>query len=173
LPTSLTSRATTNISDRPLIADFIVPNHLESTARNIEELDQQILELKDDFPDLYDDKIFVRGRYWIIENGNQMVATLGLTPDPENPQIVWISFMGVATSHRNQGIAKNMLTNCLKYAKIHYTIIRVVSLPGVLDAACHLYKSFGFEEISSIQSQYYTVTIFQKVLDDIDFFMES
>ncbi len=64
--------------------------------------------------------------------------------------------MGVSTSCRGQGLGKKLLIEAVEEAKKRkYRSIRLVTLPGVLNAACHLYKKFGFIEIDSFKNEFY------------------
>lgn len=92
------------VEERPLIAEFLFKNHVDASARNEEERKDQTDECPDDFPDLVNDEIFKQGKCWIILDQTTIVGGIGYIPDTENSSIVWISWMGVAPSHRGLGL---------------------------------------------------------------------
>lgn len=101
------------------------------------------------------------------------ISAIGLTPHAES-HVIYLSFVGVSESCRNLGFGKLLLERAIALAKekgfksmrcygaassperSEFTV-RLTTLPGILESACHLYSKYGFKEISAFQSEHYYV----------------
>jgi ribosomal protein S18 acetylase RimI-like enzyme len=153
------------LSERLKISEFIIKNHLDASVRNEAELKLQIDDLQTDFPDLFSDEIFQLGHYWKVEQDQNLIGAIGLTPYQDSTSIIYLSFLGVSPLHRNLGLGKKLLDIIIPFSRSkNYQFIRLTTLPGVFNSACHLYEKYGFKEISRQQSLTYNVVVLELAL---------
>ena len=106
------------------------------------------------FPQLYDPNRFEKGTYYVaVNNDDHILGCIGLDPDSEDPETLWLRCLCVAKDLRNKGIAKHLLTQALETARRMRGIVRVrlttvdkhSEYRALMVAGNKIFKDFGFK----------------------------
>jgi uncharacterized protein YhfF/GNAT superfamily N-acetyltransferase len=88
-----------------------------------------------------------RDGVWVAVDGGQVLGTIVIdgaaNDDPATAQLRWFI---MADSLRGRGMGRRMMATALDFARARYARVRLGTFAG-LDAARHLYESFGFRKV--------------------------
>jgi len=176
------------LSEREEIKQFHVSNHLATSVRNEKEREVQEKDLPNDFPALYSDEEFSKGKVWIArdEQTNELIGCISLYVCQEGEEHMgaisgfvqvsnrsdddmalgkkaWIHMLSVHPERRGKGLGRTLLNVALDEAKSqHVDRVLLITLPEVMQPAIKLYESVGFELLERVQTTHYLVDTWQK-----------
>lgn len=103
------------------------------------------------------------GEIWVAEAGGQIIGFIGLVGiDEEIAQLRWFL---IEPEFRGIGLGKQLITAALGYCKQRkYKQVFLWTFQG-LDAACHLYKSFGFVPTQQVENNIWKQGIIEERWD--------
>jgi uncharacterized protein YhfF/ribosomal protein S18 acetylase RimI-like enzyme len=88
-----------------------------------------------------------RDGVWVAVDAGQVLGTIvidgGVSDDPTSAQLRWFI---LADSLRGRGMGRRMMATALDFARARYARVRLGTFAG-LEAARHLYESFGFRKV--------------------------
>jgi len=101
---------------------------------------------------LYDELIYnTMSQYFIALNNGKRLGYVGVWITEPNAEIVNIV---VLETHRNQGVAKQLMRKALDYCKENKVEMVTLEVRKSNQSAVHLYKQFGFQTEAE-RKQYY------------------
>lgn len=130
---------------------FVCDSHVEASGYSPAARAAQIADLPSDFPDLYCENTWRARRRpvaWVAVDAidrSTWVGAVGLKPSASRDGGEDLSYLFVHPSRQRCGIGRALLTVAIDAARARAAVaIRLLTLPGVYDAALALYESAGF-----------------------------
>lgn len=88
-----------------------------------------------------------RDGVWVVVDAGRVLGTIvidgGASDDPSSAQLRWFI---MDDSLRGRGMGRRMMATALDFARARYARVRLGTFAG-LEAARHLYESFGFRKV--------------------------
>lgn len=148
------------------LKEFHIPNFIKETVNCEGEKENQINDLENDFPHLFDINRYSKGWYFLALLNNKIVGSIGLEINQEDNSIIWLNTYSVAEEIRGKGIGQYLLDSAIAQAKniSGINVIKLVTLKDhsegfpVMKAAVKKYESVGFEIYKEERVQFGTNT---------------
>lgn len=138
--------------DRCSIKNLHINNHLQTTAKNDDELIFQKSILFKDFSHLYHDDLFDKCIFWIASDSNVTIGCIGLITKIDH----WlITSFSVAESYRGKGIGSSLFKLCIDFIKSQsskLSVVKLYTLPDRSPSAYKIYQKWGFQQESIKQN---------------------
>jgi len=136
-------------AERAALCEFVCAEHVAASAFDAASRAAQVADLRDDFPALHDAAAWAalpQPAAWVVEEADgTLVAAAGIAPSASRARAVDVSFLFVAPRARRAGLARALLRGALRAAAARGAeAARLLTLPGVYDAAIKLYEAEGF-----------------------------
>jgi ribosomal protein S18 acetylase RimI-like enzyme len=98
-----------------------------------------------------------KDRVWVVDDGGKMVGFLSLMHRPENQ--AQLRYFILEKAYRSQGLGRRLMQEWMVfYREKGYAKAYLYTTSG-LDAAAHLYESFGFKRVSEKLSEEFGVPL--------------
>ncbi len=86
------------------------------------------------------------GYIFFVKDDEHILGTVALMPTLQN-NIFELTKMAVHPKSRGKGIGKQLMDNCISFAKAKEMSSLILYSNTVLENAIHIYKKYGFKEI--------------------------
>jgi GNAT superfamily N-acetyltransferase len=137
--------------EREALRTFVCDAHVEASGYSPAARAAQIADLATDFPELHSESAWAerqRPTSWVAIDAadrTTWVGAVGLKRSCSRVGAEDLSFLFVIPSRHRCGIGRALLTTALDAARARAAVsVRLLTLPGVYDAALSLYESVGF-----------------------------
>lgn len=102
--------------------------------------------LEEDFPSLYNDKLFDESMCWICKINNELVGCIGIN---FLNNVINIEYFYVKNNYRKQGIGSKLMDIILSWISQNKKgqIIKLITLKDIMNDAINLYLKYGFKII--------------------------
>jgi putative acetyltransferase len=84
--------------------------------------------------------------YWVIEAEGKVVGGVGIGPFDRGEKIGELQKLYILEEAQGKGFGRQLISLALNFAKEYYTSCYIETFAS-LDAANHLYSSYGFEQL--------------------------
>lgn len=137
--------------EREALRAFVCDAHVEASGYSPAARAAQIADCATDFPDLHSESAWTarqRPTSWVaVDSADRItwVGAVGLKMSCSREGAEDLSFLFVLPSRQRRGVGRALLNTALEAARAREAVsVRLLTLPGVYDAALSLYESAGF-----------------------------
>jgi GNAT superfamily N-acetyltransferase len=151
--------------EREVVKELVCRVHIEVSGYNDAAKAQQIVELPDDFPMLFNHNDWSKSKSWLcFDNAtNKLIGCIGLYHQKEG--VAEVAYFFLESSARGKGYGRTLLRHALNWTKqvnekagnTLYTSVDLLTLRVYMEAAIALYQSEGFVIYHEFHSEFFHV----------------
>jgi ribosomal protein S18 acetylase RimI-like enzyme len=144
-----------DVSFREKIKSCQFKNHLEISVNNENEKELQIKDLPNDFPQLFSDELFIKGKNWILSDGENVYGCISVFPKENG--VGFLNNFSVDKELRGKKYGLKLFNEAMDYARKNYDSIELITLPIRMASAVNMYEKEGFKVLKEINNDPYII----------------
>ena len=137
-----------DVKERTIIKDKVINNWLCSCPNeNVRKAEFD--DLQDDFKSLYDDNLFIKGKYFILKNLKEEINGCICLEHKENLKEAELKCFYVNPTYRGEGYGRLLIDELFNEAKKQEIVKITLVTISYLEVAAKIYSEYGFKKVNS------------------------